>query len=150
MSKSVKLVTREYVSYCLIFWLEEKNLVTRCIFNISRKWKLLLDKRGFRGAIMMELSKTFDTINHSLTNPQFSLYPDTSIINGREKRSIHHVVSDWTKLDLGVPQGSVLGFLLFHMCISDLTYIIHDTDICNYPYNNAIHSTDSHYHFLYK
>ena len=30
------------------------------------KWRATLDKRGFRGAVLMDLSKAFDTINLDL------------------------------------------------------------------------------------
>ena len=33
---------------------------------LIEKWKKVLDKKGYGGAILMDFSKAFDTINHDL------------------------------------------------------------------------------------
>ena len=34
--------------------------------SLIGKWKVVLDRKGFSAAILMDLSKAFDTINHEL------------------------------------------------------------------------------------
>ena len=36
------------------------------LLSLLEKWKSTLDKNEFAGAVFMDLSKTFDTINHEL------------------------------------------------------------------------------------
>ena len=36
------------------------------LLTLIERWKFCLDKQGFAGALLMDLSKAFDTINHEL------------------------------------------------------------------------------------
>ena len=42
---------------------------------------------------------------------------------------------------LGVPQGSILGLLLFSFILADLFFIVNSTDIANYADDNMPHAT---------
>ena len=38
----------------------------QALVSLIEKWKKILDDKGFGGAVLMDLSKTFDTLNHKL------------------------------------------------------------------------------------
>ena len=38
----------------------------QALLSLTENWKLLLDKQGYGGAVLMELSKAFDTLNHDI------------------------------------------------------------------------------------
>ena len=49
--------------------------------------------------------------------------------------------STWEELLTGVPQGSVLGPLLFNIYLNDMFYIIERTEICNFADDTTPHSS---------
>ena len=73
-----------------------------------------LDKNGFAGAILMDLSKAFDTINHELLIAKLHAYgfqKDAldilmSYLSNRYQRTkINMSFSTWEEILCGVPQG---------------------------------------------
>ena len=38
----------------------------QALISLLEKWKIVLDRKGYAGAILMDLSKAFDTLNHDL------------------------------------------------------------------------------------
>ena len=36
------------------------------LLSLIEKWKIMLDNKGYAGAVLMDLSKAFDTINYEL------------------------------------------------------------------------------------
>ena len=98
----------------------------------------------------MDLSKAFDTINHDLLIAKLHAYGfhkravkliKSYLSNRWQRVKINTSYSSWSALLVGVPQGSVLGPLLFNLFINDLFYII-KLNIFNFADDNTPYAVD--------
>ena len=89
--------------------------------------------------VLMDLSKAFDCLPYDILMKCLRFID--SYLSGRKQRvKIGSTLNDWLDIVSGVPEGSVLGPLLFNVYVKDLIYFIQNTDICNFADDNTIYS----------
>ena len=62
--------------------------------------------------------------------------------NRWHRTKINKDFSTWQELLQGVPQGSVLGPLLFNIYINDLFYLTEATEVCNFADDTTFYACD--------
>ena len=122
------------------------------LLTLTERWRFYLDKKGFAGAFLMDLSKAFDTIKYELLIAKLHAYGFStdalevllSYLPDRWKIvKINATFSSWTQLLQGVPQGSVLVPILFNIYINDIFFALKGVDICNFPDDATPYVCDS-------
>ena len=63
-----------------------------------------------------------------------------SYLRNRFQRTSNASFSDWKEIETGVPQGSILGPLLFNIFLNDIFYFINNGNLCNYADDNTLYS----------
>ena len=88
-----------------------------------------LENNEYTGAVFLDLSKAFDTVSHDILLKKLEHYGirglplmilSSYLTNRKQYVSIDGCKSQKRAISVGVPQGSVLGPLLFLIYINDL------------------------------
>ena len=117
------------------------------LLRLLEDWKAALDKSYYVAAILMDLSKAFDCLPHDILLCKLSAYglSESSVnllknylSNRKQQIKIEGVVSEWANISKGVPQGSILGPLLFNVFINDIFYFIKKGTLYNYADDNTL------------
>ena len=102
----------------------------------------------------MDLSKAYDCLPHDLLIAKLSTYgfedSATSLISDYlskryQRIKIGSVFSSCLEILRGVPQGSILGPILFNIFLNDLIFFIQETEVCNFADDTTIYSCSLNY-----
>ena len=110
--------------------------------DCSSDWLFSMDKGMINSVVFLDIKKAFDTVNHKILLDKLSYYgieeDELSLIKSylsdrTQCCSINGVKSKFRSISYGVPQGSILGPLLFIIYINDLPNSVKGTEIKMYP-----------------
>ena len=65
--------------------------------------------------------------------------------NWKHRTKINSSFSEWKHLLIGVPQGSVLGLLLFNIYMCDLFLFISESNVENYADDKTLYACEKKY-----
>ena len=95
----------------------------------------------------MDLSKAFDCLPHDLIIQTLSVYglsdSACSLVHSyltkrRQRVKMGQTHSSWLETQKGVPQGSILGPLIFNIFMNDIFYFIKHSTLYNYADDNTL------------
>lgn len=126
---------------------------------VSNKITENIDKNNKVIGTFLDLAKAFDTVNHEILLRKLDRYGIRGTSNNliksylherQQKTKINDCNSQPMNVTIGVPQGTILGPLLFAIYINDLLDILSDDSIVSYADDTVIFSVENNWYLTEK
>ena len=127
-------------------FLRLRSTVT-CLLKNTEDWYNGLDLGELVGLVFIDLKKAFDTVDHKILckkrelygvqNCELSLF-ESYLTNRKQFCRVNGADSEIGDIEVGVPQGSCLGLLLFLIYINNLPQAVQDSTVSMYADDTSL------------
>ena len=113
------------------------------LLKLTEEWRKHMDQNKIVGGLLMDLSKAFDCLPHELLIAKLAAYGFEEatlnllysyLKNRKQAVKINGIFSDFLEILSGVPQGSILGPILFNIFMNDFIYQLEETPVDDYNF----------------
>ena len=117
------------------------------IIRLLEEWRKKLNDNFVVGAVLADLPKAFDCIPHDVLiakraaygfSEEALMYILSYLSNRKQCVRINDTYSEFENIITGVPQGSILGPLLFSRSMNDLFFFILIASVHNFADDNTL------------
>ena len=158
-------VLEKHVHDCLSAYLKEYNLLHKtqsgfrsqhscetALVQMIDTWLNAMDNGKMIGVVLVDFEKAFDLVDHQILLSKLKLYGidrealnwfSTYLAHRRQQVSINDNKSDFETVTFGVPQGSILGPLLFLLFINDLPLYVNNVSADLYADDTTLYDVQN-------
>ena len=149
------LFTENYTTFLpkIIYWVINSLVLDHHIqlLKSADHWLMNIDNGKMNPAVFVDIRKAFDTVNHEILlqklicyglKDQELMFFQSDLYNRIQSCNINGKMSSYKPITYGVPQGSILGPLLFILYMNDLPLAVDNAEITMYADDNINSLTD--------
>ena len=112
-----------------------------CLLKNTDDWYSGLDLGKLVGLVFIDFKKACDTVDHDILCQKLNYYGiqqreliwfQSYLSNLEQFCTVNGIDSEINSINIGIPQGSCLGPLLFIICINDLPQAVLDSNVSMY------------------
>ena len=130
------------------FGFRPKYSTATALSNFADEVLLNMEQGNLCGAVFLDLKKAFDTVDHCIllsklseigVSPSSIKWFESYLSNRKQKTSCGNEISAALPVTVGVPQGSILGPLLFLVYINNLPNAVKNSEVTLYADDTVLY-----------